>query len=38
VAFLVMSQGEWRVGGTWASLSPAARQLLEQWIQKIRYG
>lgn len=38
VAFLVMSHGEWRVGGTWAHLSPAARKLLDQWIQKIRFG
>ncbi|MGY0194417.1 PilZ domain-containing protein [Leptothrix sp. BB-4] len=38
VAFLVMSQGEWRLGGTWAHLSPPARKLLDQWIQKIKYG
>ncbi|MDP4300663.1 PilZ domain-containing protein [Leptothrix discophora] len=38
VAFLVMSHGEWRLGGTWADLTPPARKLLDQWIQKIKYG
>jgi hypothetical protein len=34
----VMAGDEWRVGGQWLELSPAARQLLKQWMQRTRFG
>ncbi len=38
LVFVVMSGHEWRLGAQWAELSDPARQLLKQWITKLRFG
>ncbi|ACB33530.1 type IV pilus assembly PilZ [Leptothrix cholodnii SP-6] len=38
LVFVVMSGHEWRLGAQWAELGEPARQLLKQWITKLRFG
>ena len=38
IMFVVMSGDEWRVGGQWLELSPPARSLMHQWMQRARFG
>lgn len=38
IMFVVMSGDEWRVGGQWLELSPQARALMRQWMQRSRFG
>jgi hypothetical protein len=38
VMFVVMAGDEWRVGCQWLELSPAGRALMQQWLQRTRFG
>jgi hypothetical protein len=38
LVFVVMSGPEWRLGAQWVQLSDPARNLLKQWIKKLRFG
>jgi hypothetical protein len=38
VMFVVMQGHNFRLGGVWANIGPAAQQFLHQWVRKLRTG